>query len=51
MDYDYQSDIDEAGIEEEEEKEDQQSGLQWHTTEILPNTEQALLKKQKLEEE
>ena len=49
--YESQSEIDEVGQDEEEEKEEPQSGLRWVTTEILPNTEQAMIKKQKLQEE
>ncbi len=37
--YESQSEIDEVGQDEEEEKEEPQSGLRWVTTEILPNTE------------
>ena len=39
-----QSDIEELG-QEDEDKEEPTTGLRWRITEILPNTEQAMIKK------
>ena len=49
MNFETQSEIDQFERDDDEVKIEKQ-GLVWHNTEILPNTEQAMLKKQKLME-